>query len=231
MPRTALEIIQSAAPAIGIDVPSVLFSSTDRRDVELARVLNECAVRIGRAHDWEALKVLQTHTGDGTTSAYSLPSDYWRMPKEGQIWSTRWQRPMVHISNEDWLRLEIRDYDLVVGNWTLFGGQVQYRPALASNENTQWFYVSENIVAPSSGANKARFTADDDTFRLDDFVLEMELIWKWREQKGMEYAEDMATAVNALEQAITKDKGARIITQSSRRNVRAKVAYPWSIEP
>jgi hypothetical protein len=47
----------------------------------------------------------------------------------------------------------------------------------------------------------------------------------------MEYAEDMATAEEALSQAIEKDKGARIITQSSRRNVRAKVAYPWSIAP
>lgn len=231
MPRTALEIVQSAAPRIGIDEPSVLFSSTDRRDIEMRAVLNECAVRIGRAHDWEVLKTLETHAGDGSTAAYNLPSDYWRMPKDSQIWSTRWQRPMVHISNEDWLRLDIRDYDLVVGNWTLFGGQIQYRPALAADENTQWFYVSENVVSPETGANKARFTADDDTFRLDDRVLELELIWQWREQKGMEYAEDMKTASDALGQAIDKDKGSRVITQSSRRNVRAEVAYPWSIEP
>lgn len=232
MARTALKIVQDAAPRLGISIPEQLFASTDRMAKELSVTLNKCAVRLARLHDWEALLSVYTHTGNGSTTAFTKPSHYWRMPKEAQIWSSRWQRPLTHISAEDWLRLDVREYDLVTGNWTLFGNKFQYKPALADGETARFFFVSDNICTDNDGETlKMSFMADDDLFRLDDYMLELEFIWVWRKQKGMEYAEDMADAQEAVEKAITKDKGARIITQSSRKNVRAKTAYPWSIEP
>lgn len=231
MTRTALEICQDAAAKLGLVAPTLLFGSTDRTAVELRRALIEASDKIVRAHDWELLKTLETHTGDGTTTEYALPTDYLRMPKESQIWSTRWEHPLLHISPEDWLHLEIREYDTIMGSWTLYGGNIVYRPALASDENTKWFYQSENCVASTGGTPKAKFTADDDTFRLDDRLIELMLLWVWREQKGLDYSEDMATAEVALAREIESDKGARLITQQSRRNVRAKIAYPWKITP
>lgn len=231
MPRTALEIVQNAAPKIGVAVPEVLFTSLDRTDVELRSVLQEVAERIVRAHDWSLLKVEETYSGDGATEGFDLPSDYLRMPKDGQVWSTRWQRPMVPISSDDWLRLDVREYDLITGTWILLEGQMKFRPVLASGEDARWLYISDLAIAPASGANKARFTTDTDTFRLGDRLLELHLIWEWRQRKGLPYAEDMQTAEIALAQAISEDRGARIITQSSRRNVRAKIAYPWQIAP
>lgn len=227
MPRTALEIVQSAAPRLSIDRPDTLFSSTDQVDIEVRSTLNECAVRIAEQNDWQALLTLDEDVGDGSTTSYSLPTDWLRMPKDGQVWSTRWQRPLLAITAEESLRLDIRNYDLVTGTWTVIGGNIVYNPALASGESAKYYYVSRNVCS----GNKERFTEDTDTYRLDDRVLELALIWQWREQKGMDYAEDMATAENALARAIERDKGGRIITQSSRRNVGAKVAYPWSIEP
>lgn len=229
--RTILQIAQDAAPKIGIDVPGLLVGSTDRTEVELLSVLNELVDRIARLHDWRALKALATYTGDGTTEEFDLPGDYLRMPKDAQVWSTRWQRPLLPITPEDALRLDIREYDLVAGTWFLVGDQMVFRPALASGELAKWYYIAATQVKPANGANKARITLDTDTFRLGDRLLELHLIWEWRQRKGLSYAEDMATAEVALAQAISEDKGARIITQSSRMNSRAKIAYPWSVEP
>jgi hypothetical protein len=143
------------------------------------------------------------------------------------VWSTRWQRPLLHISPEDALRLEIRNYDLVTGTWTILGGDVQYAPALANGENATFYYITDQVVS----GGKARFTTDADTFRLGDRLMELHLIWEWRSRKGLDYAEDMMTAETALAQAISDDRGARIITQTSRRNVRTSIAYPWEITP
>ena len=231
MPRTILEIVQAAAPRMGIAVPSALMSSTDDTDLELRSVMQEAADRIVRAHDWSALKVEETNTGDGTTEGFDLPTDYLRMPKEGQVWSTRWQHPLAPVTAEEWLRLEIREYDLVVGTWILLEGQIKFKPVLTSAETARWFYISNTAVKPASGANKARFTADDDTFRLGDRILELAVIWEWRAAKGLPYEEHMVTAEAALAQAISDDKGARIIAQASRRNFQGKMAYPWQIAP
>jgi len=231
MSRTILEIVQSIAPRIGLDAPSALFSSTDRTEIELREVAMELSDRIVRLHDWSLLYTQETHTGDGTTTDFDLPTDFLRMPKEGQIWSTRWERPLLHISAEDYLQLDVREYDLITGTWTKIGGDIKYRPALASGEDAKFWYISNKVIQDTGGTNKARFTDDTDTFRLDDRMLELALIWEWRQRKGLDYSEDMITAEQAIAQEISRDKGARIITQNTRRNVRAQVAYPWQITP
>ena len=231
MPRTALEVVQSGAPRLAIDRPDVLFPSADQIAVELQATLNECAARIVKAYDWQALKVLDTDSGDGATTDRPLPTDFLRMPKDGQIWSTRWQRPLQQLTPEERLRLEVREYDLITGTWTIVGGSIVYTPALAVGEEAKYYYISKNVVRQADATVKERFTADDDTFLLDDRVLELALIWQWREQKGMDYAEDMKNAEEALSDAIGPDKGARMVVQSSRRNIRANVSYPWEIVP
>lgn len=231
MARTILQIVQSAAPRMGIAAPELLFGSTSDTDVHLLSVLQEAADRIVRAHDWSTLKVEETNTGDGTTEGFDLPADYLRMPKEGQIWSTRWQHPLSPVTAEEWLRLDVREYDLIVGTWIILEGQIKFRPVLTSTETARWFYIADTAVKPASGANKARFTADTDTFRLGDRLLELALIWEWKASKGLPYEEAMMTAETALAQAISDDKGARIIAQASRRNFQGKMAYPWQITP
>lgn len=231
MARTILEVAQAASYKLGIAKPENLYASTDRTFQELGSFLNEVAERIVRAHDWSLLKTQATNTGDNSTEGFDLPSDYLRMPKEAQVWSTRWQRPLLAITPEEYLRLDVRNYDLVTGTWVQLNGQMKYRPVLATAELAKWYYISNLVVSPASGSNRSSFMADDDTFRLNDRVLELQLIWEWRHRKGQPYAEDMNTAEIALAQAISEDGGAQIITQSSRRNVHAKVAYPWSITP
>lgn len=231
MARTALQIARDAAVKLGLDRPSVLFSSSQRTEQELSRALVEAADKIVQAHDWQLLKTQETHVGDGTTTEYAMPVDFLRMPKDAEIWSTRWQHPLVRITPEDWLNLDIRDYDVVTGSWTIYGGNFVYKPALASGEDARFFYVSDRCVADNVGTPKATFTADLDTFRLDDRVLELVLVWVWRAQKSLDYAEEQATAEVALARAIERDKGPRMLAQATRRSMRAKIAYPWSIVP
>lgn len=231
MTRTVLEVAQDAARKIGLDAPDVLFASTDRTDVEIASLLNELAERIVRAHDWRLLKTQETYSGDGTTTEFVLPSDYLRMPKDAKVWSTRWQHPLLSITPEEMLALDVLDYDIVTGAWTLLGSNMVFAPALATGEDAKWYYIANTAIAPSSGSNKARFTEDDDMFRLGDRLLELHLIWEWRQRKGLPYAEDMKTAELALAQAINEDKGARILTQAGRGTYRANVAYPREITP
>lgn len=231
MPRTILEIAQDASAQIGVERPLALFGSDTRTDQELKACLIEAADKIVRAHDWQALLRLDTDAGDGTTTEFAFPSDYLRMPKDAQVWSTRWQHPLLHVRPEDWLHYDVREYDLVSGTWTVFGGNIVYRPALAIGESAKYWYVSRNKCADAGGTPKETFTADDDTFRLDDRVLELVFIWTWRQMKGLDYSEDLATAETALGRAISDDRGARIVTQQRRRNVRARLAYPWQITP
>lgn len=228
---TALGIVQNAAPKIGVDAPSALFSSTDDTDIELRKVLQSAADRIVRAHDWAILKTEATYAGDGVTEGFALPADYLRMPKDGQIWSSRWQQPMLPVSSEDWLKLKVQAFTLVTSSWVMLGGQVKFLPVLATGETARWFYIANAAVASNTGTPKAAFTLDDDTFRLGERLLELQFIWEWRQRKGLSYGEDMASAEIALAQAISDDKGARMLVQRSRRRFDGQIAYPWQVGP
>lgn len=226
---TVLEVAQDVALRIGISVPDAVFTATSRTELELQEALQEARETIVRAHDWQALKTQATSSGDGSTTDFSLPSDYLRMPKDAQVWSTRWDRPLIQVSPEDDLRLAVREYDLVQGAWTLIGGKMRFRPALATGEDAYYLYISNASITASDATTKSAFTLDDDEFRLDSRLLKLATIWEWKFRKGLPYAEDMQVANIALGQAISDDKGARLLTQSSRNNIRAQPSYPWNL--
>ena len=53
--------------------------------------------------------------------------------------------------------------------------------------------------------------ADDDTFRLDERLLKLGMIYDWKMKKGSPYAEDMGTYSDAIANAMGRDKPSPII--------------------
>lgn len=228
---SVLAVAQDVCREVGLAVPSAVMSSTDREYVELARMVNKQAKAIARSHYWELLKTVATITGDGATEAHALPSDYDRMLQTSELWSSSLEAPLTHIADANrWLGLDVQSFDFVVNAWTKYGGQIHIKPALASAVTAQYFYQSNLIFSPNSGSNIAVSTADDDTFRLDDELLTLAMIWQWRENKGLPYAEDLANYERRLAKLIKDDKGARILRIGRQRMpTDIETAYPQTI--
>lgn len=234
---TILTVCQQLAPVIGIEVPSQVMASTDPDAVTLAALVSECGERILNASDWQKVKRLQTYAStdgsvSGTTQAFSLPSDYHRMPKEAKLWSTRIETPLTHIDSADrWLELDIRSYEFVIGVWTLLGDEVLIKPALTTGESVKFYYKS-NLVWSNGGANIDAPTADSDTFRLGERLLRLCMVWQWKAQKNLPYGEEMANYEIALAEAVERDGGPSEIVIGRRRIRRGmEIAYPQAIDP
>jgi len=209
---TALSIVQKVALKVGLTVPSVVFSSTDRTMQEIAALLNECATDIADSYDWQALKSVHTVTGDGTSIGHDLPSDYERMLLTANVWSSPYLWGMEHVTDTDrWLEYLVLPYRPVTGAWTIYQNQFQMLPELPLNDTAKFFYLSNAIVAPAAGVNKVEFTADDDTFRLSERLLEKTLTWQWKAKKGFDYSEDMANAEQEKATLMNKDGGSKPI--------------------
>lgn len=230
---TILSVAQDVSRVIGIDEPDVLLSSTDRQYVELRMIMQEMAERIARGHEWQKFSRIHTLSGDGTTEDFSLPSDYDRMLVKSQVWSSSLETPLSPITDLDkWLGLDVQSFDFVVNAWTIYGGLMHIKPALASGVSAKFFYQSNLIVAPASGDNKATFTADTDTFRLDEQLLKLATIWRWKEAKGQAYAEWMQDYEELKERLVTRDKGSRMVRVGRvRMPADVTMAYPQVIDP
>lgn len=230
---TVLTAIQNVSASIALDRPEGVFSSTEREHFELRVLANTAALYIAKDYEWQALKVVGTLTGDGTATAFDLPADFDRMLKEAALRSSRYSTALTHITASDqWLEKEIRQFNQVAGMWTLYGGRIHIRPAPAAGEEVKFFYMSKLWAEDDQGTLTDGFTKDSDTFRLSEKLLELCMIWKWRAQKGLPYAQDQDNYEDAKEKSQVADKGSHIVAVGrTRRRRGVSTAYPVPIVP
>jgi hypothetical protein len=228
-----LSVAKDVAGVVGLEIPTALVTSTEREHVELFGVIEEMAERIFMAADWQRMMALGTFTGDGTTTSFERPGTYRRLVKEQELWSTRLQAPLSHVRDmNDWLSLEVQENDPAFGAWTLLGGEFVFKPAPAAGELIKFYFMRGTYVQPVSGALKEAFTLDTDRFVLSELQLKLGTIWQWKANKGLPYAEDMATYEENLARTIMNNRGPGTLHIGRQRPMLgATYAYPWPIVP
>jgi hypothetical protein len=228
---TVLSAIQYACSFIGVSVPDAVMASTVREHVELKAITNDVANTISKAHTWQLLKTLATLTGDGTTEDFSLPSDYDWMPDTSEIWSSDNDRPLCKVVDENvWLSHIEQGLDPVPGEWIIYGGQLHIRSAPGTGITCRYFYQSNLYVDPAAGSNTNIFATDTDNFRLDERLLKLGIIYRWKQAKGQPYAQEMDDYEVLKEKLIARDKGATILVQGTARGTRGiRYAYPGNV--
>lgn len=229
---TILSVCQDAAIKLNRAKPTSIFSSSDQFAAELLLAAKDTADSlIKEEHDWRALTVLQTCQGDAVTEVFPLPVDYERLIKDAKLHSLRFKNATFRPARDldEWLFL--KDNLLVgsPGNWVILNGSVQIFPPLPVNDTARYYYIS-NYYARVAGVAQPTFTADTDTFALDERLLRLGIIWRWRADKRLEYAEDLKNYEIAKMAAMGKDKGSQAIVVGRQRVSRAnEVAYPATL--
>jgi hypothetical protein len=87
-------------------------------------------------------------------------------------------------------------------------GQFLIGPAPPAGQTIAYEYASSYWAKSSASVAKAAFTADDDGTYLDEELLKLDLKWRFKQAKGLDYGEDMETAERAIELALATDGGA-----------------------
>jgi hypothetical protein len=235
---TILSVVKDVCAAVGVMVPTSLFSGlqSNRTMQEMLALANEMAQRIAYdTRDWTMVKALQVYTGDGAQTDWPLPANYKRMPKTANVWSSaNTGTPLLFIPDPDeWIQRRLRNYTITPGEWMLMGGNMIIYPALGAGTTARFAYFDKNCVVlhGAPGQYGDTFQNDDDTYRLDERLLKLGMIWQWRENKGSPYAEAMGTYSDAIANAMGADTPSPIIIdrQPASRAMRASVAYPWPV--
>lgn len=226
---TVLSVARDVALSVGISYPVAVFSSTDRDMREMQTVANEAARMIAAAHDWQALRRVQTVTGDGQADAFDLPADYDRMPYGAKLWSSRYRDEMTHVVQaDDWLSFDVWPIGALYGVWSIFGGQMHVRPTMAVGETVKFFYQRSDIVS----TGQAVFTLDTDTFRLDERLLKLAMVYLWRQGKGQDFTAELADFEMAMDLAKAKDGGSKPVLSGNvglRRSGRFNNVWPGTV--
>lgn len=230
---TVLSAMQSAAVRLIGQRPDSFFGAAPNAvfQMEIADLVSEVAADVMKSHDWQALTKVHTVAGDGTATAFALPVDYDRMLVKTDLqdpvnWAWGYRR--AGDLNE-FLAVEARGFVSGAGIWLVYGDEMRFSPAPGGN--AQFPYISRN-VAKGSGtmAGKPAFDADTDVSVLPERLLTLGLIWRWRENKKMDFTGDQEAFTKAIGEHAAKDGGSRLHARNSRRSFPGTYpAWPGSL--
>lgn len=232
---TILSAMQSAAIRLVGYRPQVFFGSSEKFESEITDLVNEVARDIVAHHDWQALKRIHEITGDGVTTAFPMPDDYDRQLLVTSVQDLNsWVFGYTHIQDINQFMFDrARGFSIVPGAWTIYGNQMQFYPAPTTGGTASFPYISKNYAMAQSTALQDEFTQDTDEFVINraDRLLTLGLIWRWRENKKLDYTGDQEAFALALDQVAAKDSGSNVITRNSRsfRGLNTRLAWPWPL--
>jgi len=206
----------------GMDTETVYATATEDAVKRLVSIANQSAATFAQ-YPWQALRSRYEFTMS-TATTEELPDDYRAIIPDtmfvnGQAWTVdfptdtiEWSY-LVSATGGAGIRRKMR----------LLDGEIHiYQPT--SGDTVSFEYLSIYPVLNSVGTAKQRFTADTDTWRLDDDLIIKDVLWRYKKLIGhTDWQIDLA-GYKAYELAAKgHDKGAQTIVPGD--------AYGFTGEP
>lgn len=215
-----LSMIQQVCAEIGLQQPNAVATSTDSQLLQMLALLNREGKELAKRVNWQALRketsfttVATEEQGDINTIAPGL-----NYIINNTIWNRDLKRPIFGpLDPQRWQQLEALT---LRGPWNEFvirGNKIRFIPAPAAGQSCYFEYFSKYWCEDSSGNPKAGFTADDDVTLLDEDIMTMGLIWRWKQAKGFAYAEEFATYERLVANTAGRDGSKQTLNMADTR--------------
>lgn len=209
---TLLQIVQEFCQRQALSVPLIVMSSQDDQLTQIVGLANEICEDLVRRHAWTSLQYESTFTSvagsDQGDLATLAPNAFLKILNETIFDRTRRLPVFGPRSAQQWQALKALPMSGPFYQYRIQQGHLKIIPDMPAGHTMAFEYASEGIVLDNSTATatpKAFFTRDDDTFVLDKSLLLLGLRWRWKEEKGLPYAESFRLYEAAVAEAIGAD--------------------------
>ena len=239
MARTLLQIATAVSRRLPLSQdPTTVVGNSDPQVRQLLELLQEEGDELTERHQWSQMYgywqfvVTNALTQPGVPgSVYnfaSFPSDYNRLDLDASLFRSDTQlTPMSGpVPNDSWWRL-LTIPGTFPGYWRLVDGGMETIGA-ATGVTCTIPYVSNSWILNTNGVTTYNlWQSDTDTPRINDNLFVLGGRWRWKQSKGLDYAEDMATYEKWLERAIAGDRAARPIATAKEIMQTDLSKYTW----
>ena len=214
---TLLTIIQGASDTIGLNRPSAIVSSTDGN----VRTLLSFAQTEGREllerFAWTQTQLEATHT----TLAAELQGVMETIaPGFGYIINnTFWNRTLTQpvpgpLNPSEWQGLKARVATGPYSSYRLQGGKLYGYPAPAAGNTWAFEYQTTYFCQSEAGVNQSAWTADTDVGILDENLMELGVVWRFKKKNGLDYSEDFRIYEQKLANETARVGGKRTLSMN-----------------
>lgn len=232
-----LTAVQHFCRRTNLPVPSTVMGSTDVQVLQLRALFEEEGQDLAARGGWQGITFEATHT---TTAAEDqgaitdIATNGFNYIKNDTIWDRSDTLPVWGpLSPSEW---QLRKAISLTGpryQFRIRGGRLLVNPTPAAGQSWAFEYVSKNWLTDSTGATyRQYFVADADLVLLPEELMLLGLRWRWKKEKGLEYAEDFRTYEMQVKDALSRDAGKRhlYMDEEHRRGPKPGIfveSYSW----
>lgn len=211
MPSTILALIQKFARKNNLEVPSVVFASTDAGVLQLRECLDDAGRHIHRKSNWQItlrraswISIAGEDQGAintliGADLDYIVPDSFWDTTERKPIFGP--------VLDRDWQALKALVPSSPYYQYRVMGGKLLIRGPMVVNHTLSLIWKSRNWleVSAGSGTYVEAISADTNVPFWDDELMLLGLKAYWKEIKSLPNDKDMLAFNMAVFDAASKD--------------------------
>lgn len=197
---TVLTAINEVCDVVSLDRFVSVYGSNNPAAQTMLELAKLAGQEIAERFAWKALQRSDT----ASVSPYPFPADYDRLIEGGAVFTAvgDFARPVK--SPSQWA--VVLQVPSTQPYYYLSTAGISFSPA-GDAVGATITYVSKNWILGSTGTEKADWTAEDDVAVFPERLLVLNLIWRWKRQKGLNYDDPLAEFEAALAAATEEDRG------------------------
>lgn len=206
---TMLTAVQRFCGRTGLTVPSTVYGTTDPQIRQILAMLEEEGDDLSKRGAWQEITFEATHTtlaAEDQGAIATIASNGFNYIKNGTIWDRSLRLPVYVIDGQNWQAAKAMTLTGPRYQARIRGGKLISNPVPTAGNTWAFEYVSKNWILGVDGTTyKQYFTLDTDTILLPESIVLMGLRWRWKKEKGLEYAEDFRTYESQVKDSLSRN--------------------------
>lgn len=204
---TLLSMSQEALKQLNLPAETTIVgNTTSDTAVQLLRLAQEEGDALARRYQWQALQTEKTFTTLAQASQTgAIPTDFSYMVPE-TFWNRTLRRRVYGpLDAEEWQRIQASVTTLVNPAYRIMGDAILLTPTPTASQTCAYEYISKNWCQSSGGTGQQAWAADTDTGKLDEKLMTLGLVWRFKQAKGMSFEDDLMLYERRVSEAMMRD--------------------------
>ena len=210
-------ITNSVCDRVGIPRPTTVVGNTDPGVRQLLALANEEGQELTSRHRWSGLIRECTFTTVASPADLVVVAEGFDYILPGTVWNRTTDRPVPPMTPETWQAYRASGSSGPTMRFRIQDTALYLYPDPGAGTSMAFEFVTKNWNQTTGGVEQDAWANDTDTGLLNENLMALGLIWRWKKAKGMDYAEDFNAYERRVANAIARDGASPHISLSRYR--------------
>jgi hypothetical protein len=214
-----LTVANDVADIIGIERQVAIAAGTGGDARQLYRLCKLELSELSRRTSWQRLTKENVFTAVASASQpTAIPTDFLFVVNETLFNRTADHEVFGPVSPREWALLTSSNTGVTTEVFRMRGNLLYLYPEPTAGDIYAYEYVTSYLAIDAGGsAEKTTYANDGDVAKLDEELIKLGVVWRWKNLKGLDYAEDFRTYEMQVANSIARDGGKRTISMDAGR--------------